>query len=749
MSAKLPPTISGCSNLINHLKMPVFSPCSASMLAAVTTPHFLLTVDMATHTVAVLEAHRREYYGISWQPDGHDLILSHSGLDNTALNDLTAYAQSEVGWVSVGALDGTGSLSAPHQILVGSDGRIICTNTGRNSLLVLNPDAPGHFQEARLHPHRWDRLAPDQLTGLHINSLFERNGVLHVLAHGFQSGSRLIRLTYPQLTRIDDTPITGFTGMHNYCLYEGGEAVACASPQAMLIDPHTGRCLWASGCCGYLRGLAIGPSHLIVGESPSCTRAERATARSHIWVIDRHTWRAVDAIELGPYGVIHDIRLLDVTDEAHHGHPFQAIGSIREKLRSSGTPSRQSVEHESRLKACERFSAAVQPAKLEIIDGAAEVTATGHWQTQGGLCMLLLRQTAPDFLGLGYDFENAIPSAQCGLVFGLQPATIQVLGIPQVDTAEAVVVQVNKANGVNITHWTYDQNQWKPVQLLATLHGTVGNISLHRISDEIIVRAGEEGTVIAQFQGLRPSQLSGRWGIRWQGVKIVPETTPLSDPLSQPPLLPEAAFPVATRKLAIFVDFTTDAPSDDQSLQVLATRLAECGQQLESEVILATVTDHHANTVGLSSRMYEWESLDAETAARALAYAGYPVTVDHPALVPDDGIRHFTDCNLWVFLTPPATGIILPLRPFVMVMPFLPEAVSQLLLAEPFRANLRNAVKIIVFEASTVEVLMRELEIAHDRISLIEHTSSCQPDSIGGIAAGLVDLLGTLLVSSP
>jgi len=719
------------------------------MLAAVTTPHFLLAVDMATHTVAVLEAHRREYYGISWQPDGHDLILSHSGLDHTSLNDLTAYAQSEVGWVSVGALDGTGSLSAPHQILVGSDGRIICTNTGRNSLLVLNPDAPGHFQEARLHPHRWDRLTSDQLAGLHINSLFERNGVLHVLAHGFQSGSRLIRLTYPQLTQIDETPITGFTAMHNYCLYESGEAVACASPRAMLIDPHTGRCLWASGCCGYLRGLAVGPSHLIVGESPSCSRGERATARSHIWVIDRHTWRAVDAIELGPYGVIHDIRLLDVTDEAHHGHPFQAIGSIREKLSSSGTPRRQSVEHESRLKACERFSAAVQPAEFEIIDGAAEVAATGHWQTHGGLCMLLLRQAAPDFLGLGYDFENAIPSAQCGLVFGLQPATIQVLGIPQVDTAEAVVVQVNKANGVNITHWTYDQNQWKPVQLLATLHGIVGNISLHRISDEITVRGGEEGTVIAQFQGLRPSQLSGRWGIRWQSVNIVPESTPLVDPHSQPPRRPEVTLHVAARKLAVFIDFTNSVPTNEQSLQVLATRLGGCGQQLVSEVILATVTEHHGNTTGISSRMYEWESLDAETATRALAYAGYRVTVDHPALVPDDGIRHFTDCNLWVFLTPPAAGIILPLRPFVVVMPFQPEAVSQLLLAAPFRTNLRNAVKIIVFEASIMEVLVGELGIAHDKISIIEHTPSCQSDSVEEITAELVDILGTLLVSSP
>ena len=94
-------------------------------------------------------------------------------------------------------------------------------------------------------------------------------------------------------------------------------------------------------------------------------------------------------------------------------------------------------------------------------------------------------------------------------------------------------------------------------------------------------------------------------------------------------------------------------------------------------------------------------------------------------------------------------GIILPLRPFVVVMPFQPEAVSQLLLAAPFRTNLRNAVKIIVFEASIMEVLVGELGIAHKKISIIEHTPSCQSDSVEEITAELVDILGTLLVSSP
>ena len=130
------------------------------MLALVATPRFLLLVDLESRRVSVIEDGRQEYYGITWRPGGDQLILSHSGLDNESLVDLESYALSEVGWISAGPLHSSRFLSQPHQILCGPDGRVICTNTGRNSVVVIDPARPGHYQETQLHPDRWDRLEP-------------------------------------------------------------------------------------------------------------------------------------------------------------------------------------------------------------------------------------------------------------------------------------------------------------------------------------------------------------------------------------------------------------------------------------------------------------------------------------------------------------------------------------------------------------------------------------------------------------
>ena len=108
------------------------------MLALVATPRFLLLVDLESRRVSVIEDGRQEYYGITWRPGGDQLILSHSGLDNESLVDLESYALSEVGWISAGPLHSSRFLSQPHQILCGPDGRVICTNTGRNSVVVID-----------------------------------------------------------------------------------------------------------------------------------------------------------------------------------------------------------------------------------------------------------------------------------------------------------------------------------------------------------------------------------------------------------------------------------------------------------------------------------------------------------------------------------------------------------------------------------------------------------------------------------
>jgi hypothetical protein len=44
------------------------------MKLLITTPRYLLLIDLDTHRITPVEYHRREYYGISWQPSGQDLF---------------------------------------------------------------------------------------------------------------------------------------------------------------------------------------------------------------------------------------------------------------------------------------------------------------------------------------------------------------------------------------------------------------------------------------------------------------------------------------------------------------------------------------------------------------------------------------------------------------------------------------------------------------------------------------------------
>lgn len=94
----------------------------------------------------------------------------------------------------------------------------------------------------------------------------------------------------------------------------------------------------------------------------------------------------------------------------------------------------------------------------------------------------------------------------------------------------------------------------------------------------------------------------------------------------------------------------------------------------EAEVILAHLDDpacypdeEFADLPrAIKRRPYQWRLLGREEACRALAYAGLeqPVTAD-VYQVPDDGIRQFMDCDLWVIVSDRLEHPLLPLRPYV------------------------------------------------------------------------------------
>src|ERR1700735_4243388 len=131
----------------NEFKM---LPAGDSTYAIVATTCALLLIELNSKVVTPIEWNRPEYYGVTWRPNARELILSHSMLDNNALKDITSYAQSEVGVISEGAFTSQPFLSQPHQIVFSSDNRIVCTNTGRNSISIYDTARPTLLQETRI-----------------------------------------------------------------------------------------------------------------------------------------------------------------------------------------------------------------------------------------------------------------------------------------------------------------------------------------------------------------------------------------------------------------------------------------------------------------------------------------------------------------------------------------------------------------------------------------------------------------------
>ncbi|MCY1391464.1 Glycosyl transferases group 1 [compost metagenome] len=81
----------------------------------------------------------------------------------------------------------------------------------------------------------------------------------------------------------------------------------------------------------------------------------------------------------------------------------------------------------------------------------------------------------------------------------------------------------------------------------------------------------------------------------------------------------------------------------------------------------------------IKRRTFNWKTLQASEARRAMRYSGYsgwePTANNY--LVMDDGIKHLQDCDLWVIISDRLTGQLLPTRPVVhMVYDYLQRYVD-------------------------------------------------------------------------
>ena len=479
--------------------------------AVVATTGWLLLVDLQTRQVQPLECKRPEYYGISWFRNSSALVLSHSGLNNAELLDVSSYAQSERGWLSMGKRNSRHFLSQPHQLLCAPDGRVIVTNTGRNVITVFDFKTPNTFQESGISAARWDRLAldPDQIGGDHLNSVFLQQDRLYVLAHGHTKGSRLATLSYPSLELLQIEPLGAKTGLHNIWVTHEGQRISCHSENGSLIDLDVHAPLWDSGTAMYTRGLAASADYVLVGESQKTGRDLRHSSLSGLWILDRQSWRAADYLCLGPYGAVNEVRLLDVADDAHHGFPFCDMPSLLARDHRFDM-TKQRLQSAATATVVNTIWSAYEP-----VFGSPAVLEDGQKKAAlHQLCLIVMKAVDTTRFAFSYVLESA-SGAHVSAILGYagQGGDTNMVAILLQPDGQAAALSV----------WRHDGLEWRclphisvrnlPLSGSAQLAASVLKASL-RINDSKII------TLTSKDLGL--SRCDRGLGIRWMGATVMP-----------------------------------------------------------------------------------------------------------------------------------------------------------------------------------------------------------------------------------
>ncbi len=478
-------------------------------LALVATTSHLLLVDLHNKKTTVLQSEHPEYYGISWQPNRPELILSHSGLDTALLKNVETYANSETGYISRGHVKSDPFLSAPHQILCAPDGRLICTNTGRNCITVIDLDQPNFYQEKRLSPSRWDRLSLDSPTGDHINSVFVANNLLYVIIHGHTKGSSLATLTYPTLDVLSIEPVSRRTGLHNIWVTAQGQKLSCHSSKGALVDLDCNQVVWEAGSDIYLRGLAAADDFLVLGESQMTGRDLRKSSTSAVWIVEPTTFKTLDYVYLGPYGAVNDVRLVNIPDHAHHGQTFSGMTT----LISQDVATRTRAQRLAAASYLDRSKK--QWSGFETVFGSPETLANGEKKAAPEhLCLLIQRsafERGSRSLSFRYALEKNGGASHVSIIF--------YKGTGQDTDMKAFLLQASGDDAARLEIWSHEGTEWTCEDAVNS-HPLPMSGHLKAEATEDTVTLFIDNQLIGEFGAAACRQWDGRLGMRWMNATI-------------------------------------------------------------------------------------------------------------------------------------------------------------------------------------------------------------------------------------
>ncbi|MEO8400831.1 MAG: hypothetical protein ABI597_03405 [Gammaproteobacteria bacterium] len=483
------------------------------MKALVATVNYLLLVDLQTGAVNIIESDRPEYYGISWWENSDSLVLSHSGLANDSLFDLESYVTSEKGYLSFDNKKTQCFLSQPHQIICAPNNWVIATNTGRNCVTLYDP-SNDFYKDIRVNDIHWDRLGKENSCGEHFNSVYLKNNRLYVMAHRFKKTSHILEFSYPDCTLLERYETKQRSGLHNLWVDDSGNIIACHSEAGELIEVKSNETIWATGLfhnTRYSRGLAATTDIIIVGDSEVTTREGRKNSPSVLWIVDRKTLNAIDYMQLGSYGSVHEVRILDVADDAHHGKIFKGMANLEKKRE----------EHQERLEQNRK-------QKLEY----SREWQTNHHVFKDFTCILngwtakkngwvgpknesFTLSTAKESLddnftiSLNYFFPKSdiLSSQHLGLIVGYR-------GIDDTNMIAIMLEHATGRNDATLSLMINEKGIWKSKGTLLTSVRKKGKLSVSRSGDQLTIICNRSLPIVKKF---RLEELDGAVGVRCLG----------------------------------------------------------------------------------------------------------------------------------------------------------------------------------------------------------------------------------------
>jgi hypothetical protein len=454
-------------------------------------------------------------YGISWAPGSDELVFAHAVARPPAdgREDLAWYATSEQGFLSAGPWRSRRCLSHPHQIACLRDGRIACTNTGRNCLTLLDRRRPHAFEEWQLSPSRWDRTSSSDNSGDHLNSVFGREDELWLLAHRFDRGSCVAVLDARTLEPRSIRQVPWCTGMHNLWVDESGRGFGLASHQSALVSLETGKMAWcAPRSDAFARGLAVTRNRLVVGLSSRADRAGRFDGSASVLLIDRANGRDLVECRLDGLGAIGEVRVLDEPDLAHHEVPLVGEESLWG----------EAVPHVAEFGELPARSLAGDPSVLAL--GGFRGVPVGiaprpnppdgsGWLRADRLALLVLETEPPDEVAFEYDL-SASDGGHASLAIGMGPGAVA-------DSDMTLLMVQRNGDAAFASVWTrgLSPEDWTRVAVLEGLRPPIRGRIRARRDRRVGWRLDISGAEVSHEATDRAAS-SGHWGIRWASASI-------------------------------------------------------------------------------------------------------------------------------------------------------------------------------------------------------------------------------------